>query len=142
MMWGCIDKFCYHCLAGIDEPAFHGPDTIAPGFREFRIAPRVAGDVTWARASIKTGRGTVASSWQLAADSLAVQVEIPVNSRATIAIPKVGRRAVSVSEQGVELVRNGEPTGSIAGLLGASENSEQVELRVGSGSYSFLLTGC
>ena len=46
MMWGCIDKFCYHCLAGIDEPAFHGPDTMAAGFREFRIAPQVAGDVT------------------------------------------------------------------------------------------------
>ena len=69
-------------------------------------------------------------------------MQVPVNSRATIAIPKMGRRAVSVSEQGVELFRNGESTGSTAGVLGACENTDQVELRVGSGSYSSLLTGC
>ena len=141
MMWGCIGKFFYHCLAGIDEPAFHGQDTMAPGFREFRIAPHVAGDVTWVRASIKTVRGTVASSWQLTADSLAVQVEIPVNSRATVSIPKRGRHNVTVREHGEAFFRNGELAGTVPGLLGGRENTERVELCVGSGSYSFTLTG-
>jgi alpha-L-rhamnosidase len=142
MMWGCIDKFFYHCLAGLDEPGFHGSHAIGHGFHEFRIAPQVAGDVTWARASIKTVRGTVASSWKRTGGALELAVQIPVNSRATVAIPKMGRDAVSVSEQGVELIRNGEPAGTTAGLLGAREDAEQVKLRVGSGSYSFLLTAC
>ena len=140
MMWGCIDKFFYHCLAGLDEPGFHGSGTMAPGFREFRIAPHVAGDVTWARASIKTVRGTVASSWKLVDGALELAVQIPVNSHATVAIPKLGWDAVTVTEQGRELFRHGEIAGTVAGVLGGSENTRQVELRVGSGSYSFTLT--
>ena len=140
MMWGCIDKFFYHCLAGLEEPGFHGSDTMAPGFREFRIAPHVAGDVTWARASIKTVRGTVASSWKLVDGALELAVQIPVNSHATVAIPKLGWDAVTVTEQGRELFRHGEIAGTVAGVLGGSENTRQVELRVGSGSYSFTLT--
>ena len=140
MMWGCIDKFFYHCLAGLEEPAFHGPDTMTPGFREFRIAPHVTGEVTWARARIRTVRGTVASSWRMTDDALIVEVEIPVNSRATLCIPKMGWHNVSVSEQGQLLLRNGDLTGTVAGVHGGSENTGQVEMLIGSGSYSFTLT--
>ena len=140
MMWGCIDKFFYQCLAGLEEPAFHGPDTMTPGFREFRVAPHVTADVTWARARIRTVRGTVAASWRLSADSLAVEVEIPVNSRATLCIPKMGWHNVTVSEQGQLLFRNGEITSKPTGLRDATETAHHVELSVGSGSYSFSLT--
>ena len=139
MMWGCIDKFLYHCLAGLDEPGYHGPDTMAPGFREFRIAPHVPGDVTWARARIKTVRGEVASSWRLTDDSLSVDVDIPVNSRATIVIPKLGCDSVTVSEQGRPVFRHGSVTGTVAGVLGGSETATHVALRVGSGAYSFTV---
>lgn len=139
MMWGCIDKFLYHCLAGLGEPEYHGLDIVAPGFREFRIAPHVTGDVTWARASIRTVRGTVASSWRLIEDALAVEVEIPVNSRATLCIPKLGCDSVTVSEQGRPVFRHGSVIGTVAGVLGGSETATQVALRVGSGAYSFTV---
>ena len=139
MMWGCIDKFFYHCLAGLDEPGFHGPDTMTPGFREFRIAPHVTGEVTWARASIRTVRGTVASNWRLTDDSLAVEAEIPVNSRATVVIPKLGWDSVAVSEQGRPVFRHGSISGTVAGVLGGVETATHVALRVGSGAYSFTV---
>ena len=139
MMWGCIDKFFYHCLAGLEEPGYHGPDTMATGFREFRIAPHVAGEVRWARASIRTVRGTVASSWRLTDESLAVDVEIPVNSRATVVIPKLGWDSVTVSEQGRPVFRHGSVSGTVAGVLGGFETATHVALRVGSGAYSFTL---
>ena len=140
MMWGCIDKFFYHCLAGLDEPGFHGANTMAPGFREFRIAPHVTGDVTWARARIKTVRGMVSSNWRLSDDSLSVDVEIPVNSRATVVIPKLGWYNVTVAEQEAAIFRNGEITSKPTGLRDATETAHHVELSVGSGSYSFSLT--
>ena len=141
MMWGCIDKFFFHCLAGIDEPGFHGPDTMTPGFREIRIRPHVAGDVTAARARIRTVRGVVASSWRLAAGALEVAVEIPAGSRATVAIPKLGWDEVTLSERGEEIFRHGSVAGNVPGVLGGRETSAHVELDVGSGSYSFTLAG-
>ena len=140
MMWGCIDKFFFCGLAGLDEPGFHGSDTMAPGFREFRIAPLVAGDITWTRASVKTVRGVVASSWKLTDDALEVAVQIPVNSRATVVVPKLGWNAVTVTEQGDEIFRNGETTGNVAGVLGGRETPGHVELQVGSGVYRFTLS--
>ena len=139
MMWGCIDKFFFCGLAGLDEPGFHGSDTMAPGFREFRIAPHVAGDVTWASARIKTVRGVVASSWKLADHALAIAARIPVNSRATVVIPKLGWDSVTVSEQGRPVFRHGSVTGTVAGVLGGFETSTHVALRVGSGAYSFTV---
>ena len=140
MMWGCIDRFFYGCLAGLDEPGFHGSDTMAPGFREFRIRPHVVGDLTWARARIRTVRGTVAASWRLTDESLSVDLEIPVNSRATVIIPKLGWHNVTVAEQEAAIFRNGEITSKPTGLRDATETAHRVELSVGSGSYSFSLT--
>ena len=69
-----------------------------------------------------------------------MEVEIPVNSRATLCIPKMGWHNVTVSEQGQVLFRNGDLAGTVAGVQGGSENTGQVELRIGSGAYSFTLT--
>ena len=74
-------------------------------------------------------------------EALAIEVAIPVNSRATICIPKMCRHPATVRENGDVLFRNGVIAGTVTGVLDASETTEQVELRVGSGSYSFLFTG-
>ncbi|MDE0227587.1 MAG: hypothetical protein OXJ62_01870, partial [Spirochaetaceae bacterium] len=60
-----------------------------------------------------------------------MDVEIPVNSRATIRIPMMGWPNVTVCERGAVLFRNGEIAGTVTGVLDASENAEHVELRVG-----------
>ena len=141
MMWGCIDKFLYSFIAGIGEPAFHGPNRTVPAFGEIRIQPHVVGDLSFARASVMTVRGVVSSSWQVADGSLALAVAIPANCRATVAIPKRGLDHVTVQEQGVVVFERGSVSGEIAGILGGSESSECVELHLGSGSYSFTLSG-
>ena len=90
MMWGSIDKFFYHYLAGIGEPDYHGQDTCSLGFSEVEITPHIVGDVTFAAARIMTVKGFVASSWRRAESALTLEVEVPVNTRARVVIPKLG----------------------------------------------------
>ena len=99
------------------------------------------GDLSFARASVMTVRGMVSSSWQVADGSLVLEVTIPANSRATVAIPKRGLNQVTVQEQGIVVFERGSVSGEFAGILGGSETSECVEFHLGSGSYSFMLSG-
>ena len=112
---------------------------VVPGFRDIEIRPRVVGDLTAARARIKTVRGIVSSSWVLEDDSIELEVEVPVNSQATVAIPKMGWDPVSVFENGQGVFATGSRTETGAGILGATDTGGAVELRVGSGAYSFVL---
>jgi alpha-L-rhamnosidase len=143
MMWGCIDKFFYHFLAGIHEPDFHGPDFMAPGFRDITIKPHVLGDLTFAAATVKTVRGLISSGWKRSEDLLTLEVQIPVNSRAKVHIPKMGIKDVSISECGRTIFQDGGFIGncSVAGIFSGIENSHFVELEIGSGAYSFILSG-
>ena len=139
LMWGCIDKFFYHYLAGIGEPAYHGKETQRPGFSEIVIRPHVVGDLTSAQARIMTVKGIVTSSWRTQKGSIILDVVIPVNSRARVAIPKMGIEDFVVLERGVEVYQDGVFKEGAEGVLEGGCSSEFVELYIGSGSYSFTL---
>ena len=141
MMWGSIDKFFYHYVAGIGEPAYHGPEKGTPGFREIRIRPHVVGDLTYARARVMTVCGEIASSWRVTENAVFLDVDIPVNATAKIAIPNIGMADIEVLESGVEIYRRGTLREDVPGILGGEEMHEFYELSVGSGSYSFVLKG-
>ncbi|MBT3273794.1 MAG: family 78 glycoside hydrolase catalytic domain [Spirochaetales bacterium] len=142
MMWGGIDKFFYHYIAGIGEPAYHGQETTIPGFSEIVIRPHVVGDLTSASARIMTVKGGVASSWRSTKTSLTLDVEIPVNSRARVAIPKLGFSNPVVFMEDTEIFARGSLNNGAVGAIGIIEGIESpyfVEFYVGSGSYSFVL---
>jgi hypothetical protein len=85
-------------------------------FREICIKPHVLGDLTQASASFKTVRGMVH-------------------------VPKTGLRNVAVTESGRSVWKAGAFVTGTPGLYTASEDSEYITFDVGSGSYSFELTG-
>jgi alpha-L-rhamnosidase len=97
-MLGSVDRFFYNHLAGIQGPTFFGPEIMQPGFKEFRIQPHVLDDMQYARAEVTTVRGAIRSAWQRAAGTFELCVEIPVNCRATICIPKCGLTHVTVTQ--------------------------------------------
>src|SRR5699024_11959398 len=62
----------------------------APGshaYREVIIDPRMAGDLTEAQGSYESPAGTISSAWQRTDDSLALKVEIPVNTTGIVRVP-------------------------------------------------------
>ena len=127
------EKYLYQDLAGIVRTS--------PGYKTLTIAPQVVADVGSAGASVATVRGLVSSSWVRGEQSLALQVTIPVNSRATVSVPKMGLEGVIVKEGGEIVWRDGAYVSGVPGIAGGSESTDCVSLDVGSGSYSFEVSG-
>ena len=141
IMWATIDEFLYTDLAGIQGPEYYGPRTMEPGFRRLRICPRVLGGLKYARASIRTVRGVVSSSWKRDGRSLTLDVSLPANSDGKVSVPKIGLTKVVVTEGGNVVWKNGAYRPGVAGITGARDSADYVTFDVGSGDYAFELSG-
>jgi len=141
IMWATIDEFFYNDLAGINGPEYYGPNDVKPGFEEIRIKPHVLGDLTYAKASIRTVRGWVRSAWFKKDNSITLKVTIPVNSDAEVSVPKIGLKNVTVTESGKTIYTNSRFIKGVSGITAAAETDDYVTLETGSGSYSFDLQG-
>ena len=130
---GSVDKFFYKDVAGIASAA--------PGFRRIRVRPGVVGDLTSAKASIKSVRGLISVEWQKGDGSLMMKVTIPANTTAEVHVPKLGMNDVTISESGTALWKSGAMAESVPGVTDGAESDDCVVLNVGSGSYEFELTG-
>ncbi len=111
-----------------------------PGYQQVVIQPRVLGDLSSARALIKTVRGTVSSSWQRSGKAIRLDVAIPVNSEAKVSVPKLGWTNVTVEEGGQVIWRSQSYVAGTAGIMGGREAADCVTFDVGSGDYRFQLT--
>ena len=141
IMWATIDEFFYNDLAGIRGPEYYGPLDAAGGFREIHIQPRVLGDLKYAKASFRTVRGVVSSSWKREGKSLVLEVTLPVNSRGRVSVPKLGQAKVRITEGGKVVWKDGSYVSGAAGITAAAAGADCVTFAVGSGHYRFKLTG-
>ena len=132
-MFGSVEKFFYKDLAGISPSG--------PGYKQIAIKPHIVGDFTSASASIETVRGMASSSWEKTGESLALEVSIPVNSQAKVSVPKMGLEDITISEDGKTIWENGSYISGVAGITASSESAQYIAFDVGSGSYSFKLSG-
>ncbi|MFC0681524.1 family 78 glycoside hydrolase catalytic domain [Lysobacter korlensis] len=102
---GAVVSFLYTHVAGIRLPENPAPDSAA--YCAVTIAPQPGGGITWARASVRTRRGRVASAWSIDDEAFRLEVEIPDGTAATVVLPD-GRR--HVSEPGTHRFRIYSPT--------------------------------
>ena len=77
--YGAVCEWFFTDLAGL-EP-------IEPGFRRFRIRPRITDRLDHAAASYDSVRGRIETSWQRDGDEITVSVLIPANSEAEVHLP-------------------------------------------------------
>ncbi len=141
IMWATIDEFFYNDLAGIRGPEYYGPGYAAGGFREIHIQPRVLGDLKYAKASFRTVRGVVSSSWKKEGKSLVLEVAVPVNSQAKVSVPKIGLKNVTITEGRKVVWKDGSYVSGVAGITGGRQSDDYVTFDVGSGRYRFRLRG-
>ncbi|MDR3260355.1 MAG: hypothetical protein LBT78_00815, partial [Tannerella sp.] len=85
-MFGSTEEWFYRSLLGIN-PA-------KPGFKEIVIKPQPAGDLTWAKGSYQSIRGTIVSDWKIENGVYTLLVEIPANTSATVYVAAPGAAAV------------------------------------------------
>jgi alpha-L-rhamnosidase len=62
-------------------------------YREFLIQPQIPDGITWAKTQLESPRGTIAVNWNLSADNMKMEIEVPVGSTAKLCRPE---RAVAV----------------------------------------------
>ena len=135
IMFGSVDIWFYKVLAGINV------DPSAPGFERFMIKPCVVGDLEHVSASVKTIRGMVACEWARTHNSIVMKVTIPVNSKAIVYVPKMGLKDVIVKEGDTVIWSKGSYMGGVEGIDGGKEEGDYIVFSVGSGTYTFSLSG-
>jgi alpha-L-rhamnosidase len=120
--YGAIGEWMYRVLAGLDI------DEKRPGYKHILIQPRPGGGLTHSKASVESMYGHVASGWELTGGKLAVRIEVPPNTTATVRLPKAKLEKVT---------EGGKPLEGRADIPGAWQVEDAVVLEVGSGSYVF-----
>ena len=115
--YGAIGDWLYSRVAGI------GLEESLPGYKHIIIRPQPGGGLSSARATHESPYGTIVSGWELEGDRLSMEVEIPVNTTATLYIPGV--------EGGINVRAPG--SGESFQITGKYDGG--VKARAGSGHY-------
>jgi alpha-L-rhamnosidase len=133
-MFGSVGAWFYQALGGINAET--------PGYGKIRIEPQMARDLDWASASVETVRGTVACGWHRSPGTVTLEVTVPVNSTATVVIPKPEEATELLVREGEGVVwEDGKFVAGVQGVTGASQGAGgSIAIEVGSGNYSFTLT--
>ncbi len=143
IMFGDVSAWFYQSLAGLklsgapetvvasvepNEVAFKR-SVIAPKCRASEISAPGRKPLTWARGSVETPYGTLASSWAWNKDftKLTLNVDVPVNTTATIVVP-CDANQTCVCDKGAEFAKE------------IAQTEDGVVYEVGSGAYSFSAT--
>lgn len=76
---GAVGDFLYRRIAGIEA--------MKAGYREFRIAPLLGGDLKAAKGVVDTPYGHISSDWKIVDNTFFITVEIPVGTNCELVLP-------------------------------------------------------
>jgi alpha-L-rhamnosidase len=115
---GSVGEWMWRNIGGLN------PDERFPGWKHFVIAPKPGGGVTWARAEYRSIRGPIRVSWEIHGKEFSMDVQVPVNTSATVLLPAQGASGI---------VENGQRLSQSNGIriLGADKGQAVLELTSG-----------
>lgn len=119
-MFGSISEWFYRSVLGINSAA--------PGFEKILIKPQPAGELTWAKGSYNSIRGSIITDWKKDAQSFTLHVSIPANTTAEVWVP---------SKENGTITENGKSINAVAGLKLKGYPDGYAVIEIGSGDYSF-----
>jgi alpha-L-rhamnosidase len=119
---GDVEAWFYQSLAGITYDPEH------PGFKNILMHPRVIPGLTFAKASLDSPQGKIASSWQIREGEFHWKIVVPPNATATVFVP--AKDAETVRE-------SGKPAGHSEGVKFLRVENDASVYDVDSGSYEF-----
>lgn len=97
-----MNSFCHYSIGAVGEWMYRNilginPDDDHPGYKHFTIHPRPGGTLTWAKGSYNSIHGLISSAWKSENGVFTLNVEIPVNTSATIILPAGAKELISVN---------------------------------------------
>jgi len=117
-----IDEWFYWGLAGIQ------PDEAAPGYERIVFKPYLPADLPWAKATLRTARGTIVSEWEQADGAATLRFVVPANCTATVHVP--AEDPAGIREGGVQATE-------AEGVVLLRAEGGEVVFEVGSGVFRF-----
>jgi len=120
--YGAIGEWMYRVMAGLEI------DPSKPGYKHFYVQPKPGGGFTHVDLSYQSQYGQIQSNWLIDEGQFSLTVEIPVNTTATIKLPKAS--LADVSENGSVIAGNSL-------FEGVKQSGDEVWLSAGSGTYTF-----
>ncbi|MBL7189776.1 MAG: glycoside hydrolase family 78 protein [Phycisphaerae bacterium] len=121
--FGLVGAFFYRNYAGIR------PDPTAPGFKKIILKPEIGDGLDWVRADYRSVHGKIKSEWKRVDGKLEMNIDIPVNTTATVYVP--AKNVESVTE-------SGKPVNKADGIKFLRMEGGSALFTVGSGSYKFI----
>lgn len=121
--YGAIGDWMYRVMVGLDTKEE------APGYKQSIVKPHIGGGLTGASASLETNYGLLSNEWKIEGEDIAMNVQVPVNTTATVYLP-----AKSIND-----VTEGNDKLAAQNVSG-NENGYLVT-KLGSGSYRFRIAG-
>ncbi|RLF14392.1 MAG: alpha-L-rhamnosidase, partial [Thermoprotei archaeon] len=128
IMFGTVDMYFYQYLAGIRP--------LKPGFREFIVKPDPV-DLERVAATTRPIAGPISVEVIRGERKVAMQVQVPVSSKALVYVPTKGIGRPVVLEGGKVVWREGKPISLTEGIEEARAEGEYIVFKVGSGTYKF-----
>lgn len=105
--YGAVGDWMYRNIGGIDTEEFDGA-----GYKQSVIKPELGGGLSFAKTSLETPYGKISSDWRLDSGVFKLQVDVPVNTSASVILPAFGqnRRTLDGVEISGDRVRLGSGT--------------------------------
>ncbi|WP_170110621.1 family 78 glycoside hydrolase catalytic domain [Flavilitoribacter nigricans] len=125
LMLGHIMEWFYNGLAGIGQAA----DGVA--YKEIVIQPQMLSEIGYTEGSFETPYGSVRSAWNRTDSRIELEVNIPVNTTATVVLP-----ATELSKLTVDHL----PLSASGIRFEEDASGEHIRVFVGSGEYGFVVS--
>ncbi len=122
MLVGDLTLWLWESVAGIR------PDRAAPGFKHIIMRPLPVGDLTFAAGTHRSMYGEIRSRWRREGGAFDWDVQVPVNTTATLHVPTTAPDRVSES---------GRPAVQAPGVRFVRTEPGAAVYEVGSGTYRF-----
>ena len=126
MLVGDLVIWLYEDLAGIN------PDPARPGFKHIILRPQPVGDLQFVKATHCSPYGLIVSSWKKVGGNFDWQIEVPVNTTATVYVP---------AESSNQVYENGVLAANVRDGKFLEMQSGCAVFNVGSGKYHFTSEG-
>jgi alpha-L-rhamnosidase len=125
-MFGSVSQWFYSWLGGIQ------PEENARGFDRIIICPETKGHLSWVNCSYNSVNGKIISNWSKKDGELVMNIEIPVNTTATLFFPVSDINRIEC---------DAKPLVKVTGVSECKIRKNRASCRLGSGKYTFIVKG-
>ena len=113
IMFGDISAWFYSTLGGIQA------DPENPGFKHIIIKPEFAKGIEWVKAEHASSYGDIRVNWKITGDTFRCDIEVPVNTDATIQLITRDSKSIKVDGKGYKYI--GEQDGREVYAVGSGK---------------------